>query len=410
MTLQPGDQLGPYEILSLVGSGGMGEVYKAVDSRLERTVAVKVLPHAHTRDSHAQQRLTREARLVAALSHPHICRLFDVGQHDGADFLVMEFLEGETLARRLQRGRLPLEQALRYGIEMAGALAAAHAAGIVHRDLKPSNVILTRSGAKLLDFGVAKPRSALSIVEADGTTEQPLTQDGTITGTLQYMAPEQLEGHEADARSDIFAFGAVLFETVTGKKAFEARSTATLIAQDHPVGTDALGDGRRLGASGARVPDSNLPRQGAGRPLAIRSGHRARSAASRGRAIDKRPHRRRTGSRPESGRYALAGTLLTLLVVGIALLLLADAGRNDRCRGRASTSLCPRPWIRLARLAGGVARRATARLLRALRRAARAVGAIGRWRRRTACRYGRRGLRVLVSRQPDAWRSSRAGN
>ena len=231
MTLQPGDQLGPYEILSLVGSGGMGEVYKAVDSRLERTVAIKVLPHTHTRDTNAQQRLTREARLVAGLSHPHICRLFDIGQHDGADFLVMEYLEGQTLASRLTRGKLPLEQALRYGIEMAGALAAAHAAGIVHRDIKPSNVILTGSGAKLLDFGVAKPRSALSIVEGDGTTEQPLTQEGTIAGTVQYMAPEQLEGHEADARSDIFAFGAVLFEAVTGKKAFEGRSKATLIAK-----------------------------------------------------------------------------------------------------------------------------------------------------------------------------------
>ncbi len=231
MTLQPGDQLGPYQILTLVGSGGMGEVYRATDSRLERTVAIKVLPHAHTGDSNARQRLAREARLVAGLSHPHICRLFDIGQHDGADFLVMEYLEGETLASRLTRGRLPMEQAIRYGIEMAGALAAAHAAGIVHRDLKPANVILTRSGAKLLDFGVAKPRSALSLVETDGTTEQPLTEEGTIAGTLQYMAPEQLEGHDADARSDIFAFGAVLFEAVTGKKAFEARSKATLIAR-----------------------------------------------------------------------------------------------------------------------------------------------------------------------------------
>src|SRR5262245_39729009 len=193
MTLQPGDQLGPSGILALVGSGGMGEVYKAVDSRLERTVAVKVLPHSSAFDSTAQQRLTREARLVAGLSHPHICRLFDVGQHDGADFLVMEFLEGETLAQRLARGRPPLDQALRCGIEIAGALAAAHAAGVVHRDLKPSNVILTKSGAKLVDFGVAKPRSALSIVEADGTAEQPLTQEGIIAGTLQYMAPEQLE-------------------------------------------------------------------------------------------------------------------------------------------------------------------------------------------------------------------------
>ena len=167
MSLQPGDQLGPYEILSLVGTGGMGEVYKALDSRLDRTVAIKVLPPSRTQDLTARQRLAREARVIAGLSHPHICPLFDVGQQNGADFLVMEFLEGETLASRLARGRLPLDQALRYGIEMAGALAAAHSAGIVHRDLKPSNVILTKSGAKLLDFGIAKPRPELAAAQSD---------------------------------------------------------------------------------------------------------------------------------------------------------------------------------------------------------------------------------------------------
>src|SRR6476469_8681396 len=192
MPLQPGDQLVPYEILSLVGTGGMGEVYKALDSRLDRTVAIKVLPPSRTQDLTARQRLAREARVIAGLSHPNICPLFDVGQQNGADFLVMEFLEGETLASRLARGRLPLDQALRYGIEMAGALAAAHSAGIVHRDLKPSNVILTKSGAKLLDFGISK---ATALV-AGGASTLPdwlaLTSAGIILGTLQYMAPEQL--------------------------------------------------------------------------------------------------------------------------------------------------------------------------------------------------------------------------
>src|SRR6476619_7084869 len=183
MSLQPGDQLGPYEILSLVGTGGMGEVYKALDSRLDRTVAIKVLPPSRTQDLTARQRLAREARVIAGLSHPNICPLFDVGQQNGADFLVMEFLEGETLASRLARGRLPLDQALRYGIEMAGALAAAHSAGIVHRDLKPSNVILTKSGVKLLDFGLAKavsPGSAFDGLTAAPTAAPDLTVEGAI--------------------------------------------------------------------------------------------------------------------------------------------------------------------------------------------------------------------------------------
>src|SRR5262245_57347923 len=244
MSLQPGDQLGPYEILSLVGTGGMGEVYKALDSRLDRTVAIKVLPPSRTQDLTARQRLAREARVIAGLSHPHICPLFDVGQQNGADFLVMEFLEGETLATRLARGRLPIDQALRYGIEMAGALAAAHAAGIVHRDLKPSNVILTRSGAKLLDFGIAKPRPELAAANSEGTTKQPISRDGAIAGTLQYMAPEQLQGHEADFRSDIFSLGAVLYGMVTGPSAFEAATKASLIAkilESEPITLAAAG-------------------------------------------------------------------------------------------------------------------------------------------------------------------------
>lgn len=232
MTLTTGTRLGPYEITALIGSGGMGEVYKAFDTRLERTVAIKILSSSLTRDSNARQRFAREARVIAALNHPHICSLFDIGQHEGADFLVMEYLDGETLADRLVRGRLPLDQALRYAIEMAGALAAAHEAGIIHRDLKPANVILTRSGAKLLDFGLAKLRHEIpAVLMGATTTDQPLTGEGAMPGTLQYMAPEQLEGQDADAQSDIFAFGTVLYEMLCGRKAFEARTQASLVAR-----------------------------------------------------------------------------------------------------------------------------------------------------------------------------------
>jgi serine/threonine protein kinase len=210
----------------------MGEVYKARDTRLERTVAIKVLPAHVASDADVRQRFEREARAVAALNHPHICTLHDIGNQDGTDFLVMEYLEGETLQDRLAKGALPLDQALRYGIEIADALDKAHRARIVHRDLKPGNIMLTQSGTKLLDFGLAK-RGA-GVVAGTGlsmlpTTPPNLTAQGTILGTLQYMAPEQLEGQEADARTDIFAFGAVLYEMLTGKKTFAGQSQASLI-------------------------------------------------------------------------------------------------------------------------------------------------------------------------------------
>jgi Tol biopolymer transport system component len=235
MTLSPGSRLGPYEVLSPLGAGGMGEVYKARDTRLERTVAVKVLPSHMSSSEEVRQRFEREARTISSLSHPHICALYDVGNQDGVEYLVMEFLEGETLTDRLARGPLPAEQVLRYGIEMADALDKAHRQGIVHRDLKPGNVMLTKSGVKLLDFGLAKVVEPVSKVS--GLTSLPtmahaqnLTQEGTILGTFQYMAPEQLEGKEADARTDIFAFGAVLYEMATGRKAFAGSSQASLIS------------------------------------------------------------------------------------------------------------------------------------------------------------------------------------
>ena len=231
MALAPGTRLGPYVITAPIGAGGMGEVYKATDTRLDRTVAIKVLPEHVASDPDLKQRFEREAKTLAALSHPHICPVFDVGSQNGIDFLVMEYLEGETLEQRLKKGALPLDQALQIGIQIADALAAAHRAGIVHRDLKPGNIMLTKSGAKLLDFGLAKtgaPAVAGSLSMLP-TTPPNLTAQGTILGTFQYMAPEQLEGQEADARTDIFAFGAVLYEMVTGKKAFEGKSQASLI-------------------------------------------------------------------------------------------------------------------------------------------------------------------------------------
>jgi serine/threonine protein kinase/Tol biopolymer transport system component len=234
MAILPGRRLGPYEILSAIGAGGMGEVYKARDTRLDRIVAIKVLPTHLADRSELRERFEREAKTIASLNHPHICVLHDIGQQDGIDFLVMEYLEGETLAQRLVKGQLPLEQVLQYAIEIADALDKAHRKSITHRDLKPGNIMLTKSGTKLLDFGLAKLKQEAAPANVPlselPTAKDPLTAQGTIVGTLQYMAPEQLECREVDARTDIFAFGAVLYEMATGKKAFEGNSQASLIA------------------------------------------------------------------------------------------------------------------------------------------------------------------------------------
>lgn len=240
-----GTRLGPYEIDAPLGAGGMGEVYRARDSRLERSVAVKILPEHLSGDPQFRLRFEREARVISGLSHPHICVLHDVGEARldtgtsmGAtgresvslSYLVMELCEGETLADRLTRGALPLDQVIRYGIEIADALDRAHRGGITHRDLKPGNIMLTKSGTKLLDFGLAKSTTSL-VVGPDGATEyKPITQEGMLVGTFQYMAPEQIEGREADHRSDIFAFGALLYEMATGRRAFDGKSRASVIA------------------------------------------------------------------------------------------------------------------------------------------------------------------------------------
>ena len=242
MIFTAGSKLGPYEILSAIGAGGQGEVYKARDTRLNRTVAIKVLSSHFSDNAEMKARFEREAQTIAGLNHPNICVLYDVGHQDGTDYLVMEYLEGQTLAARLEKGALPLDEALKISIEIADALDKAHRQGVVHRDLKPSNVMLTKSGAKLLDFGLAKlkletqPVTTLSAMP----TNADVTAKGAILGTLQYMSPEQLEGQEADARSDIFAFGTMLYEMVTATKAFEGKSQASLIAS-------ILASQRRLG-------------------------------------------------------------------------------------------------------------------------------------------------------------------
>ena len=248
MPLPAGTKLGPHEIADQLGAGGMGEVYRATDTRLDRTVAIKVLPEHLADRAGLRERFEREAKAVSSLNHPHICTLFDVGEQDGIHYLVMEYVDGETLQQRLEKGRLPLDQALEYAIQIADALDKAHRQGVVHRDLKPGNIMITKSGTKLLDFGLAKLKgdagevSPLSQMPTQDASA-PLTAEGTILGTLQYMAPEQLEGKEADARTDIFAFGAVVYEMVTGKKAFEGASQASLIAailEHQPQGMSEL--------------------------------------------------------------------------------------------------------------------------------------------------------------------------
>jgi eukaryotic-like serine/threonine-protein kinase len=224
MTIESGTRLGPYEISSRIGAGGMGEVWKAHDTRLERNVAIKVLPAELAENVQLRLRFEREAKTISQLNHPNICTLYDVGE----GYLVMELLEGESLADRLSRGPLPMPEVLRLGAQIADALDRAHRAGVIHRDVKPGNVMLTKSGAKLLDFGLA--RNAVVDIADGATMHKPLTQEGTILGTFQYMAPEQLEGIEADARTDLFSLGAVLYEMATGLRAFDGKTKTSLIA------------------------------------------------------------------------------------------------------------------------------------------------------------------------------------
>jgi serine/threonine protein kinase len=294
-------------VIAPIGAGGMGEVYKARDTRLERTVAVKILPEALAADPQFRERFDREARAISQFDHPHICALYDVGDQGGTAYLVMQYLEGETLADRLAKGALPVDQALKTAIEVGSALDKAHRAGIVHRDFKPGNIMLTKGGAKLLDFGLAKserPAAAGSSLSFLPTTPPNLTQQGTILGTFQYMAPEQLEGQEADARSDIFAFGAVIYEMFTGKKAFEGKSQASLISaimasEPPPISalqplTPAALD-RLVKTCLAKDPDARW--QSAGdllRELKRAAETPLDAAASASAAVVRRPHRQKS--------------------------------------------------------------------------------------------------------------------
>lgn len=257
MGLSTGTRFGPYEIVAPLGAGGMGEVYRARDTRLERTVAIKVLNSSLVASPSLKSRFEREAKTISQLSHPNICTLYDVGHEDGTDYLVMEFLQGESLAERLKRGPLPLKELVAIGCDIADALERAHRAGVVHRDLKPGNVMLTRTGAKLLDFGLAKPAamsaaaggpsapllSAAMTLTSPTPQQSPLTQQGALVGTVQYMSPEQIQGLEADTRSDIFALGAMLYEMATGKRAFDGKSqikVASAILEDEPQSVSAV--------------------------------------------------------------------------------------------------------------------------------------------------------------------------
>src|SRR6516164_6882876 len=243
MSLAPGTHLGPYEITTPLGAGGMGEVYRARDTRLDRSVAIKILPQEVSSDPVRKQRFEREAKTISSLNHPNICTLHDIGSQDGIEYLVMECVEGETLAKRLEKGPLPPEQVLKYGAQVADALDKAHRSGVVHRDLKPGNIMLTPTGAKLLDFGLAKPAAPVltGATLTAATQQSPVTAEGAVVGTFQYMSPEQIEGKELDGRSDIFSLGAVLYEMLTGQKAFQGKSqlsvaSAILEKEPTPIG------------------------------------------------------------------------------------------------------------------------------------------------------------------------------
>jgi eukaryotic-like serine/threonine-protein kinase len=231
MSALTGTRLGPYQVHEQLGAGGMGEVYRATDTRLQRDVAIKILRARAASEPQHRARLHREAQLISALNHPHVCVLHDVGDSNGVNYLVLELLQGHTLQARLQNGAVPVSQLLLIGSQIAEGLAAAHRQGVIHRDLKPGNVMLTPNGVKLLDFGLAKPLVTRPETAQTLLDENPITAEGSFIGTLHYMAPEQVQGEPADARTDIFALGVVLHEMVTGRKAFEGKNQASVIAK-----------------------------------------------------------------------------------------------------------------------------------------------------------------------------------
>ncbi|MCU0258788.1 MAG: serine/threonine-protein kinase [Solirubrobacteraceae bacterium] len=367
MTLAPGTRLGPYEIVAPLGAGGMGEVYRAKDTRLGREVAVKVLPQHLSSNPEVRARFEREAKTVSSLNHPHICVLFDVGREGEIDYLVMELVEGETLAAKLARGPLAPPEVLKLGGQIADALDRAHRAGVVHRDLKPGNIMLTKSGAKLMDFGLARatglagPAGSASLpgtMTHSPTVAAPLTAEGSIVGTFQYMAPEQLEGKEADARSDLWALGCVLYEMATGRRAFEGATQASLIsaimrdtprplAELSPLSPPALE--RLVGALLAKDPDDRVQtahdvklQLGWAADAAL-SGVSARPAATPAAAASAR----RVGSWLPWGVAALAAALA---VAGWLLPRPAGPGGSQR---RTRLTVMQPPGAQLMNTVGG---------------------------------------------------------
>jgi len=353
--LGPGHRLGPYEIAERIGSGGMGAVYRAHDERLSRPVAIKTLLSHVARDLELRRRFTREAKMLATLSHPHICPVFDVGQQDGLDFFVMELLEGETLAGRITRGPLPIDQVLRYAIEIADALDKAHRCGIVHRDLKPANVMLTRAGSKLLDFGLARRGAVVTEanVRIDRTAASPLTDPGTLAaGTLNYMAPEQLNGLEADARADVFACGAVMYEMLTGKKAFEGTSQASVVTSilehDPPPASDLRSLvphslDRVIATCLSKDPDSRWQSAGdLARALTlIREDASALSDRARVAAVQ-------TAGRTRYVRYVagLAGIVIGAAATALVVSMTTERGGQTRDISRVLVGVAPADQLR----------------------------------------------------------------
>jgi eukaryotic-like serine/threonine-protein kinase len=331
MPLDPGTRLGPYEIVSPLGAGGMGEVYRARDTRLGREVAIKVLPQHLSATPELRARFEREARSVSQLNHPNICVLHDVGREGDTDFLVMELVDGETLEQRLARGPVPLAELLRVGSEVASALDRAHRAGIVHRDLKPGNIMLTKSGAKLMDFGLARAAGgAVSQSSRAGMTQSPtvaqaLTGEGKIVGTFQYMSPEQLEGREADARSDLWALGSVLYEMATGRKPFSGTSTASLIGSIMKEEPRSLAELAPMSPPGldrivkrclAKDPDD---RWQSARDVAAELRYIAEAATSRIEAAPVVPGTAAAAGRPSRERMFWISTLVGVVVLAVAL-------------------------------------------------------------------------------------------
>ena len=337
-----GTRLGHYEIVEAIGAGGMGEVYRGRDTRLDRSVAIKVLPSHLSSDPSFKQRFEREARTISGLNHPNICTLHDIGSDSDVDYLVMELCDGQTLADRLDKGPLPIDQTLRHAIQVAGALDRAHRSGIVHRDLKPANVMLTKAGAKLLDFGLAKPAAGMNVV--DGATEhRPLTQEGVILGTFQYMAPEQLEGKEADHRSDIFSFGAMLYEMVSGKRAFDGSSRASLIAAILDKDPHPLSDLQPLTPPAlARVIDVCLAKDPDDRWQSAHDLERELQWIRDGASTTSGPHAHPVTTRRTSREW-LAWSLVALLAIPATLLAWSMSRRTLEPTGRIVSQIAPPP-------------------------------------------------------------------